>query len=213
MVVLACQIETKLYCFRPVYAGALLSIPSTSSLVPIIIFELNNAGAVCIIVESWSLKVTTPDGASSLQCNWEFLCVVFGWGRKLTSYGCDVWTIMTCVAEWSNKKLWNWSTWLRKVLVADHCTVIFVCLSIIVLGTVYFSINQSIIILICIVYQPFNQWFNQLIHPSIRQIDCLFQTEKHIGFLWLTNMLLLAVAITKIHINIYPKKGGNWWSN
>ena len=52
MVVLACQIEAQLYRFRPVYAGALLSIPSTSSLVPIILFELNNAGAVCIIVES-----------------------------------------------------------------------------------------------------------------------------------------------------------------
>ena len=76
--------------FRPVYAGALLSIPSPSSLVPvIIIFKLNNAGAVCIIVESW-LKVTTPDGTSNLQCNWEFLGVVFGGGRKLTSYGGDV---------------------------------------------------------------------------------------------------------------------------
>ena len=53
---------------RPVYAGGLLSIPSPSSLVPIIIFELNNAGVVCIIVESW-LKVTTPDGTSNLQCN------------------------------------------------------------------------------------------------------------------------------------------------
>ena len=87
--------------FRPVYAGALLSIPSPSSLVSIIIFELNNAGVVCIIVESW-LKVTTPNGTSNLQCNWEFLGVVFGWGRKLTtgcSYGGDVWTIMLCVAE------------------------------------------------------------------------------------------------------------------
>ncbi|CAH3180680.1 unnamed protein product, partial [Porites lobata] len=37
----------------PVYAGALLSIPSPSSLVSIIIFELNNAGVVGIIVESW----------------------------------------------------------------------------------------------------------------------------------------------------------------
>ena len=88
MVVLTYQIEAKLYRFRPVYAGALLSIPSTSSLVPIIIFELNNAGIVCIIVESW-LKVTTPDGTSNLQCNWEFLGVVFGQGRKLTSYGGD----------------------------------------------------------------------------------------------------------------------------
>ena len=52
--VLAYQIEAKLYRFRPVYAGVLLSIPSTSSLVPIIIllFELNNAGTVCVIVES-----------------------------------------------------------------------------------------------------------------------------------------------------------------
>ena len=66
-----------------------MSIPSPSSLVPIIIFELNNAGVVCIIVESW-LKVTTPDGTSNLQCNWElFLGVVFGQGRKLTSYGGD----------------------------------------------------------------------------------------------------------------------------
>ena len=89
MVVLACQIEAKLYRFRPVYAVVLLSIPSPSSLVSIIIFELNNAGAVCIIVESW-LKVTTPDGASDLQCNWEFLGVVFGGGRKLTSYGGEV---------------------------------------------------------------------------------------------------------------------------
>ena len=114
MVVLACQIEAKLYRFRPVYAGVLLSIPSTSSLVPIIIFELNNAGAVCIIVESWSLKVTTPNGTSNLQCNWEFPGVVFGWGRKLTtgcSYGGDVWTIMLCVADWSNKKLWNGNPW------------------------------------------------------------------------------------------------------
>ena len=89
MVVLACRIEAKLYRFRPVYAVVLLSIPSPSSLVSIIIFELNNAGAVCIIVESW-LKVTTPDGASDLQCNWEFLGVVFGGGRKLTSYGGEV---------------------------------------------------------------------------------------------------------------------------
>ena len=90
--VLAYQIEAKLYCFRPIYAGALLSIPSPSSLVSIIIFELNNAGVVCIIVESW-LKVTTPDGTSNLQCNWEFLGFVFGWGRLLTtgcSYGGDV---------------------------------------------------------------------------------------------------------------------------
>ena len=65
MVVLGCQIEAKLYRFRPVYAGALLSIPSPSSLVSIIIFELNNAGVVGIIVESW-LKVTTPDGTSNI---------------------------------------------------------------------------------------------------------------------------------------------------
>ena len=50
--VLAYQIEAKLYRFRPVYAGELLSIASPSSLVPIIILELNNAGTVCIIVES-----------------------------------------------------------------------------------------------------------------------------------------------------------------
>ena len=50
--VLACQTEAKLHRFRPVYAGELLSIPSTSSLVPIIILEQNNAGVVCIIVES-----------------------------------------------------------------------------------------------------------------------------------------------------------------
>ena len=68
MVVLGCQIEAKLYRFRPVYAGALLSIPSPSSLVSIIIFELNNAGVVGIIVEaSLRLKVTTPDGTSNLQ--------------------------------------------------------------------------------------------------------------------------------------------------
>ena len=163
----------------PVYAGELLSIPSPSSLVPIIILELNNAGTVCIIVESW-LKVTTPDGTNNVQCNWEFLGVVFGEGRKLTSYGGD-------------KKLWNWNTWSRKVLVADNRTVIFVCLSVILLGIVYLSINQSIIIPIGIVYQPFNQSFNQFIHPSIHQIDCLFHTEKHIAFLWLNNMLLLAV--------------------
>ena len=88
MVVVACQIEAKLYHFRPVYAGVLLSIPSTSSLVPIIVFELNNAGVVCIIVES-RLKVTTPYGTNNVQCNWEFLGVVFGQGRKLTSYGGD----------------------------------------------------------------------------------------------------------------------------
>ena len=63
---IGCQIEAKLYRFRPVYAGALLSIPSPSSLVSIIIFELNNAGVVGIIVESL-LKVTTPDGTSNLQ--------------------------------------------------------------------------------------------------------------------------------------------------
>ena len=200
MVVLACQIEAKLYCFRPVYAGVLLSIPSTSSLVLIIIFELNNAGTVCIIVESW-LMVTTPDGTSNLQCNWEFLGVVYGQGRKLTSYGGD-------------KKLWNWNTWSRKVLVADNCTVIFVCLSIILLGIVYLSINQSIIILIGIVYQPFNQSFNQFIHPSIHQIDCLFHTEKHIAFLWLNNMLLLAGAILKsISISIQKKVGNDDQTN
>ena len=198
--VLAYQIEAKLYRFRPVYAGVLLSIPSTSSLVPIIIFELNNAGTVCIIVESW-LKVTTPDGTSNLQCNWEFLGVVFGQGRKLTSYGGD-------------KKLWNWNTWSRKVLVADNRTVIFVCLSIILLGIVYLSINQSIIILIGIVYQPFNQSFNQFIHPSIHQIDCLFHTEKHIAFLWLNNMLLLAGAILKsISISIQKKVGNDDQTN
>ena len=196
--VLAYQIEAKLHRFRPVYAGELLSIPSPGSLVPIIILELNNAGTVCIIVESW-LKVTAADGTNNVQCNWEFLGVVFGWGRKLTtgcSYGGDVWTIMLCVADRSNKKLWNGNPW-RKVLVADNCTVIFICLCIILLVIVYLSINQSIIILIGIVYQSFNQWFNQLIHPSIHQIDCLFQTEKHIAFLWLNNMLLLAGAILK----------------
>ena len=184
--VLAYQIEAKLYRFRPVYAGELLSIPSPSSLVSIIILEQNNAGTVCIIVESW-LKVTTPDGTNNVQCNWEFLGVVFGWGRKLTtgcSYGGDVWTIMLCVADRSNKKLWNGNPW-RKVLVADNCTVIFVCLCIILLGIVYLSINQSIIILIGIVYQSFNQSFNQLIHPSIHQIDCLFHTEKHIAIAFL----------------------------
>ena len=76
MVELACQIEAKLYRFRPVYAGALLSIPSPSSLVPvIIIFKLNNAGAVCIIVESW-LKVTTPDGTSNFSPNWNCLSII-----------------------------------------------------------------------------------------------------------------------------------------
>ena len=49
---LAYQIEAKLYRFRPVYAGELLSIASPSSLVSIIILEQNNAGTVCIIVES-----------------------------------------------------------------------------------------------------------------------------------------------------------------
>ena len=142
-----------------------------------LLFELNNAGAVCIIVESWSLKVTTPDGTSNLQCNWEFLDVVFGWGRKLTtgcSYGGDVWTSMSCVAEWSIKKLWNWNTWLRKVLVAGNRTVIFVCLSIILLGIVYLSINQSIN------YNP--NWYClstiqsviQSIHPSIHPSNWLF---------------------------------------
>ena len=38
--------------------------------------------------------MTTPDGTSNnyLQCHWEFLGGVFGWGRKLTtgcSYGCS----------------------------------------------------------------------------------------------------------------------------
>ena len=172
MVVVACQIEAKLYHFRPVYAGVLLSIPSTSSLVPIIIFELNNAGTVCIIVESW-LKVATPDGTNNVQCNWEFLGVVFGQGRKLTSYGGDVWTIMLCVAEWSNKRLWNWNLW-RKVLVADNCTVIFVCLSIILLGIVYLFINQSINQSInyipnwyCLsIIQSVIQPINPSIHPS-----------------------------------------------
>ena len=121
---------------------------------------------------------------------------------------------MSCVAEWSTKKLWNWNTWLRKVLVADNRTVIFVCLSIILLGIVYLSINQSIIILIGIVYQPFNQSFNQFIHPSIHQIDCLFHTEKHIAFLWLYNMLLLAVAILKsISISIQKKVGNDDQTN
>ena len=168
MVVVACQIEAKLYHFRPVYAGVLLSIPSTSSLVPIIIFELNNAGTVCIIVESW-LKVATPDGTNNVQCNWEFLGVVFGQGRKLTSYGGDVWTIMLCVAEWSNKRLWNWNLW-RKVLVADNCTVIFVCLSIILLGIVYLFINQSINYIpnwYCLsIIQSVIQPINPSIHPS-----------------------------------------------
>ena len=171
---------------------------------------------MCIIVESWSLKVTTPDGTSNLQCNWEFLGVVFGWGRKLTtgcSYGGDVWTIMLCVADWSNKKLWNGNPW-RKVLVADNCTVIFVCLCIILLVIVYLSINQSIIILIGIVYQSFNHSFNQLIHPSIHQIDSLFHTEKHIAFFWLNNMLLLAGAILKsISISIQKKVGNDDQTN
>ena len=112
------------------------------------------------------------------------------------------------------KKLWNWNTWLRKVLVADHRTVFFVCYSIILLGIVYLSINQSIIILIAIVYQPFNQSFNQLIRPSIHQIDCLFHTPKHIAFLWLNNMLLLAVAILKsITISIQKMVGNDEQTN
>ena len=217
MVVLTYQIEAKLYRFRPVSAGALLSIPSTSSLVPIIIFELNNAGIVCIIVESW-LKVTTPDGTSNLQCNWEFLGVVFGWGRKLTtgcSYGGDVWTIMLCVADWSNKKLWNGNPW-RKVLVADNCTVIFVCLWIILLVVVYLSINQSINYnpnWYCLsIIQSVIQSINPSIHPS--NWLCLLHTEKHIAFLWLNNMLLITSCCnTKIHSNLYPKNGGKWWSN
>ena len=217
--VLAYQIEAKLHRFRPVYAGELLSIPSPGSLVPIIILELNNAGTVCIIVESW-LKVTAADGTNNVQCNWEFLGVVFGWGRKLTtgcSYGGDVWIIMLCVADWSNKKLWNGNPW-RKVLVADNCTVIFICLCIILLVIVYLSINQSIIILIGIVYQSFNQSFNQLIHlsihPSIHQIDSLFHTEKHIAFLWLNNMLLLAGAILKsVAISIQKKVGNDDQTN
>ena len=129
---------------------------------------------MCIIVESW-LKVTTPDGTSNLQCNWEFPGVVFGWGRKLTtgcSYGGDVWTIMSCVAEWSNKKLWNGNTWLRKVLVADNCTVIFVCL---IYPTLYcLFINQSVS------YNP--NWYclsiiqsiNPSIHPSIHPSNWQF---------------------------------------
>ena len=79
----------------------------------------------------------------------------------------------------------------------------------ILLVIVYLSMNQSIIILIGIVYQSFNQSFNQLIYPSIHQIDCLFHTEKHIAFLWLNNMLLLAGAILKSISIFIQKKVGN----
>ena len=41
------------------------------------------------IVESW-LKEITSDGIISLQCNWVCLGVVFGGGRKLSSYSGDV---------------------------------------------------------------------------------------------------------------------------
>ena len=73
--------------------------------------------------------------------------------------------------------------------------------------------NLSIIILLgifCSINQLISQAFNQLIHPSIHQIDCLFHTEKHIAFLWLYNMLLLAVAILKsISISIQKKVGND----
>ena len=75
------------------------------------------------------------------------------------------------------------------------------------------SINQSIIILIGIVYQPFNQSFNQFIHPSIHQIDCLFHTEKQIAFLWLNNNVVTSWCNTKIHINLYPKVGNDDQTN
>ena len=72
-------------------------------------------------------------------------------------------------------------------------------LSIIILLGIFCSINRSI-----------SQSYNQLIHPSIHQIDCLFHTEKHIAFLWLYNMLLLAVAILKsISISIQKKVGND----
>ena len=65
------------------------------------------------------------------------------------------------------------------------------------------SINESI-------NQSISQSFNQLIHPTIHQIDCLFHTEKHIAFLWLYNMLLLAVAILKsISISLQKKVGND----
>ena len=91
----------------------------------------------------------------------------------------------------------------------SHC--FFVCLRIILLSVVYQSINQSIIILLDIVFfQSFNQSISQSINSSIHQIDSSFHTEKHIAFLWLNNMLLLAGAIPKkIHINLYAEEVGN----
>ena len=52
---------------------------------------------------------------------------------------------------------------------------------------------------------------NQLIHPSIHpsiKLTVYCTKEKHIAFLWLNNMLLLAVAILKsISISIQKKVG------
>lgn len=80
--VLACQIEAK--CWSAVVYSVV--------------------GLVCILLNPgwWRLPLMAK---SYLQCSWVFLGVVFGGGRKLSSYGVDVWTIILCVAKWSNKKL------------------------------------------------------------------------------------------------------------
>ena len=72
------------------------------------------------------------------------------------------------------------------------------------------SADSNPIIILLGIFCSINQSINQLIHPSIHQIDCLFHTEKHVAFLWLYNMLLLAVAILKsISISIQKKVGND----